>query len=149
MGTKSYGILSLTASVALGVVIGVAAATLFAPHAASIIWVTVGPLPDQLSLNPVGMDKADAVHWELNPNTKLLFIETEQKIFANSVYQQDTLRYRVACTGFVCDSGPVISVPPPAPTPPPGGYKYWQGMADPSTPTAKVWAKNGRIIIRW
>ena len=147
MATKSYGIVSLTASVALGVAVGVAAVLLLTPHVSSTNWgVYVGPLPNQLSFDPVKMDKADTVRWLSTLTTKRLYIETEQKIFANSVLQPDTRRYRVTCNGSGCDSGPVVSVPPPPPPMPTGGYKYWQGLADPSGPI--VWA-DGRIIIQW
>jgi hypothetical protein len=145
MATKSYGIAFLTASLALGVLVGVAAVLLFTPHVSSTNWgVYVGPLPSQLSFDPVRMDKADTVRWLSTLTAKRLYIETEQKIFANSVLQQDTRRYRVTCSGSGCDSGPVVSAPyPPMPT---GGYKYWQGLADPSGPI--VWA-DGRIINQW
>jgi hypothetical protein len=93
------------------------------------------------------MGKTDTVHWASTANSKNLAIETEQKIFANSV-QQPNGRYRVRCSGDVCDSGPVVSVPPPPPTQPTGGYKYWQGLADPSMPNNFDWA-DGRIIIKW
>jgi hypothetical protein len=145
MATKSYGIVSLTASIALGVAVGVAAVLLLTPHVASTKWgVYVGPLPSQLSFDPVRMDKADTVRWLSTLTAKRVYIETEQKIFANSVLQQDTRRWRVTCDVSGCDSGPVV--PPPGPPMPTEGYKYWQGLADPSGPI--VWA-DGRIIIQW
>jgi hypothetical protein len=147
MPNKSYGILSLTASLALGVVVGAAAALLLTPTPLpSTNWgVYVGPLPNQLSFDPVRMGKTDTVHWAATTSSKNLAIETEQKIFVNSV-QQPNGRYRVRCGGDVCDSGPVVSVPPPPQ--PPEGYKYWQGLADLSMPNNYAWA-DGRIIIKW
>lgn len=124
---------------AVGVVIGIAAALLllFAGARFTTWGLGVNAQTGVPSLEPLEIHSHDQVHWVTTKGT-VLFIETEQKIFAKSVLQPVTNRYRVVCAANVCDSKALLTT---LPTMPKDGYKYWQGLGSPVT-----WY-DGHIII--
>ena len=128
---------------AVGLVIGAAVALLLLPPKTKFItWgIGVNSQTGAPSLDPLEMYAVDQVHWS-TATSKYLFIETEQKIFATSVLQSTTKRYRVNCSRNACDSGALVSPPP---TMPANGYKYWQGLAD--QPSGPITWYDGHIII--
>jgi len=136
---------SLTTA-AVGVAIGLAAALLLLnPRTTYITWgVGVDVQTGVPSLDPLTIHSKDQVHWE-TATTKLLYIETEDKIFSTSVLQSNTKRYRVRCSANVCDSGALLTS---LPSMPPNGYKYWQGLADPLSPNNPTWYDGHIIIIK-
>lgn len=132
----------VTASV--GLVVGlVVALLLLAPRTRFTTWgLGVDSQTGAPSLDPLDMYDNDQVHW-VTATSKCLYIETEQKIFAASVLDSTTRRYRVQCTANKCDSGALLTSLPPMPS---TGYKYWQGLANTASPNSIDWY-DGHIII--
>jgi hypothetical protein len=130
----------------VGLIIGVLVALLLlSPKKGFTTWgLGVNAQTGAPSLEPLEMHPKDEVHW-VTATSKNLEIETEQQIFANSVYQSATKRYRVTCSNNICDSGPLLTT---LPTMPKDGYKYWQGLADPASPTNIQWFDGHIIIVR-
>jgi hypothetical protein len=133
--------------VALALIVGAVAVLLVHPPRKPLtVWViqvgdASGPDdPSHLSLGDLDMQRTDQVEWRAYKATNLLYIEFEQQIFQNMTYEPATKRYRVRCSGAVCDSGALLSTAKDN-----VWYKYWQGLAT-SNNSAIVWA-DGRIII--
>jgi hypothetical protein len=134
-------------TVALGLIVGAAAVLLVHPPRKPLtVWVIqVGDAngpddPSHISLGDLEMQRTDQVEWRAYKATNLLYIEFEQQIFQNMTYQPATKRYRVRCSGGVCDSDALLSTAKDN-----VWYKYSQGLAT-STNSAIVWV-DGRIII--
>jgi len=130
---------------AVGLVVGVVAALLLLPPKTGFTtWgLGVDSQTGKPSLDPLDMYSTDQVLW-VTASGEYLYIETEQKIFATSVLQSDTQRYRVKCALNKCNSGALVAVTslPPMPK---DGYKYWQGLAN--SVSSKPVFYDGHIII--
>jgi hypothetical protein len=133
-------------SVAVGILVGAGAVLLLRPTPLVIKVANVtshSPNPPQLSPTTLTISQSkDAVQWQAIPSNMVLSIEFEQKIFANA--EPTGGRYRVKCSGGICDSGAALATLPSAP---PDGYHYWYGLADSSTSPTNWGPPDGRIII--
>lgn len=137
--SKSSQVLLVVVGLVVG---GVFALLIRPPSRTTVTWgVIVGPQPDQISVPELPMAGTDQVHWVSSNGTTPLYIEFDQQVFANMTRQSNG-RYRVQCSGAVCNSGAVLS------TTKDGTYKYWQGMTLASAPATITWA-DGKIIIKW